>query len=204
MQGEFDMAREMYRRARRGLLELGWNFDAALVSIDSGPIEMLAGDPAAAVDELRGDYDVLDRMEERNYITTTAAYLAEALFRAERHDEADVFATFSETTAAPDDNATQCLWRVVRAKLLSRGGRHEEGVEMAREAVRLARRSDDPVSLGDALVCLAQTLALAGRHPDAQTALDEAIERFEQKGSVASITVAHQLLDGALVAVDRP
>jgi class 3 adenylate cyclase/tetratricopeptide (TPR) repeat protein len=202
MQGEFDVAREMYRRARRSLLELGWNFDAALVSIDSGPIEMLAGDPAAAVDELRGDYDVLDRMEERNYITTTAAYLAEALFRADRHDEADAFATFSETTAAPDDNATQCLWRVVRAKLLSRGGRHDEGIEMAREAVRLARRSDDPVSLGDALVSLAQTLAFAGRAPEARTALDEAIERFEQKGSVASIEVARRLLDGAPVRVD--
>jgi hypothetical protein len=73
---------------------------------------------------------------------------------------------------------------------------------MAREAVRLARRSDDPVSLGDALVSLAQTLAFAGRAPEARTALDEAIERFEQKGSVASIEVARRLLDGAPVRVD--
>ncbi len=48
MQGEFDSAREEYRRARKLLEELGATFVAALGSIVSGPIEMLAGDPVAA------------------------------------------------------------------------------------------------------------------------------------------------------------
>ena len=38
---------EEYRRGRAMLEELGWVFLAALTSLESGPIEMLAGDPAA-------------------------------------------------------------------------------------------------------------------------------------------------------------
>src|SRR5438093_8039107 len=121
---------------------------------------MLAGDPGAAEAELRRDYETLDGMAERNYITTTAAYLAEALYRLERWDDASELAAFSEANAAPDDLATQCLWRGVRAKLLARGGRVDDGVAMAREAVRLARTSDDPIGQGDALLALAQTLSM--------------------------------------------
>ena len=66
MQGEFTAAREEYRRGRAMLEELGWVFLAALTSLDSGPIEMLAGDPVAAEAELRADYETLDRLGERS------------------------------------------------------------------------------------------------------------------------------------------
>jgi class 3 adenylate cyclase len=196
MSGDLDQARQMYRRARSGLLELGWNFDAALVSIDSGPIEMLAGDPAAAEAELRRDYETLDAMSERNYITTTAAYLSEALYRLGRWDEASERAAFSEANAAADDLATQALWRAVRAKLLAREGRFDEGVATGREAVRLARTSDDPVGQGDTLLALAQTLALAGMSEESDAALSEALGAYELKGSSASAAMARSLFEG--------
>ena len=41
---------------------------AALTSIDSGVVELLADDPVAAERELRRDYETLERMGERNYI----------------------------------------------------------------------------------------------------------------------------------------
>ncbi len=53
MVGDFERARDDYRRARAILEELGLRFDAALISIDSGPVELLAGDPVAAEAELR-------------------------------------------------------------------------------------------------------------------------------------------------------
>ena len=39
MRGEFDEASSIYRHTGRTLTELGWHFNAALVSIDSGPVE---------------------------------------------------------------------------------------------------------------------------------------------------------------------
>jgi hypothetical protein len=48
MQGNFESARDEYRRARAMLEELGWTFIAAIGSIVSGTVEMMAGDPVAA------------------------------------------------------------------------------------------------------------------------------------------------------------
>ena len=68
MVGDFERARDDYRRGRAILEELGLRFDASTISIDSGLVELLAGDPVAAEAELRKDYEALDAMGERNYI----------------------------------------------------------------------------------------------------------------------------------------
>ncbi len=190
MQGDFATAREVCGLVRRTLEELGWNFDAALVSLDSGPIEMLAGDPARAEAELRRDYELLDRMGERNYISTTAAYLAEALYRLRRDDDASELAAFAESVAAADDLLTQFLWRGTRGKLLARDGRWEEGATLAREAVRLAHTSDDPTAQGNALMDLAEVLEAGGQAAEAHAALVNAVARFEKKGNVVAAASA--------------
>ena len=187
MEGDFETAREIYGRVRRTLTELGWNFNAALVSIDSGPIELLAGDPIAAERELREDFETLTQMGERNYIGTTAAFLAEALYRQDRLEEAAVFAEFSKETAAEDDLAGQYLWRQARAKLLARGGDLEGGTRLAAEAVALTERSDDPTDQANALTDLADVHELAGRTTEAIEALRQALERHEAKGNVPAI-----------------
>ena len=78
--GKFDDARRI-RQDRARLLELGWHFDAALVSINLGPIELLADAPDAAAAAPRTDYDILRAMGEQNYISTTAAFFGEAVRR---------------------------------------------------------------------------------------------------------------------------
>src|SRR5437879_11983474 len=77
MQGNVPEARDLYRASRATLEELGWSFLAAQTSFDSGPVELLAGDPKAAESELARDYQTLERMGEKNYISTTAALLAQ-------------------------------------------------------------------------------------------------------------------------------
>jgi tetratricopeptide (TPR) repeat protein len=67
----------------------------------SGYVELLAGDPGAAERELRGDHEALEVMGERNCISTTEAFLAEALYQQGRLDEADRFTRMSEEVAAP-------------------------------------------------------------------------------------------------------
>ena len=194
MEGDFESARDEYRRARGMLEELGWTFIAALGSIVSGPVEMLAGDPVAAEAELRRDYGSLDRLGDRNYISTVAGYLAEALYRQGRYDESGTLAAFSAEVAAPDDLATQVLWRGVSAKLLARQGRLEEAERVGREAVELSRREDDPIDQANALMDLGEVLRMAGRHDRAALVGAEALRLYEQKGNLVSAATARQVL----------
>jgi class 3 adenylate cyclase/tetratricopeptide (TPR) repeat protein len=194
MRGEFDVAREHYRRSRAMLEEFGWHLLASLTSLDSGPIELLAGDPTAAEAELRPDHEALERMGERNYLATTAAYLAESLYVQGRLGDAERYATESAEVAAPDDVASQMLWREVAAKIHARKDHHEQADVLARQAVELARTSDDPDAVGTALADLAEVWMLGGRPGDAEKALREALGLFDSKGSVVSAGRTRALL----------
>ncbi len=203
MVGDLDRARDDYRNGRAILEELGLRFDASLISIDSGPVEMLAGDPVAAEAELRRDYDALDAMGERNYISSTAGLLAEALYRQGRLDDAGTFAALSEEIAAPSDVFSQHLWRGVRGKLLAHTGAHDEGIALAASGVEQTRTSDDIEGQGNALLFLAETQAIAGRLADSAASARDACALFEAKGNVVSARRARELA-GAGMAPSSP
>ncbi len=194
MGGHFEEARSLYRRSRATLEELGWRFDAALTSaIASGPVELMAGDPVAAEAELRRDLEALAAMGERNYISTTSAFLAEALERQGRSDEAYTLTEESEAIAAPDDVATQCLWRSVRAKVLAGRGQSAQAEALAREAIAIIAAAQDPDGQGYAALDLAEVLRLGGRADEALTAAAEAAALFDRKGNRASAARARAL-----------
>src|SRR5205807_5933870 len=169
---------------------LGWNLHAALTSLVSGPVEWESGDPAAAEAELRRDYETLRGMGEQNYIATTAACLAESLYRQDALDEADRLCAASEAISAPDDMSSQPFWRSVRGKILARRGRFSEAEALVREALTIIDRSDDPNQQGNTLMDLAEVLRLAGRHQEAGAAIEQATELFRQKGNVAAVEQA--------------
>jgi len=202
MVGDFELARDDYRRGRAILEELGLRFDASLISIDSGPVELLAGDPVAAEAELRKDYEALDAMGERNYISTIAGLLAEALYRQERFDVAAGFAKVCEEVAAPSDVYSQYLWRGVRGKLLARDGAHDEGIELARSGVVETRASDDLEGQGNALLFLAEAQRAAGQTEDATRSAKEACALFEAKGNVVSARRAREFAGAGVVEPD--
>ncbi len=190
MRGDAERARVLYRRSRATLEELGVKLLAALTSLDSGWVEMIAGDPVAAERELRGDYETLNAMGERMYISTTSASLSEALYRQGRYEEAQAMTAFSQEIAAPDDVSTQFLWRHVRAKVLARQGDCDEAVSLATESVRLIGELDDIESQGNALLSLAEVFCLCGRVREATETAEQARERFQRKGNVVSASVA--------------
>jgi tetratricopeptide (TPR) repeat protein len=207
MVGDFDRARDDYRRGRTILEELGLRFDASTMSIDSGPIEMLAGDPAAAEAELLKDYQALDAIGERNYISTIAGFLAEALYRQGRFEEADRYARFTEEVAAPSDVASQSLWRGIRGKLMARDGEAEQGIDLAKSGVELTRTSDDIECQANALMFLAEAQAAYGRDEDAAGSAEDARRLFEAKGNTVSVARADAFIgsvSGALAGTGRP
>ena len=184
---DFDDAREACIEARHTLDELGADTQAALVSLSTGPIELLADQPARAEVELRRDYEALQRMGERNFIALTAALLAEALYRQERFDEADDLVAFSRELAAPDDLAVQIVAGCVDGKLTARRGDAATGVALLREAVRLIEATDDPSGQGDAWLDLAEALHLAGESAHAVDASEQARNRYVAKGNLAGV-----------------
>ena len=186
MEGEFSEARDKYRRSRASLEELGWRLHAALTSLVSGPLEMSAGDLATAEDELGRDYEALQKMGERNYIATTAACLAEAKYRQGLYGEAEGFSAISQEVAAPDDVASQALWRCVQGKVLARAGRFEEGEGLIRQAVAIIDRTDDLNQQGDTLMDLSEVLVLGGQRDSAARTRERAAKLFESKGNIVS------------------
>ncbi len=204
MLGRFEAARDLFRRSRALFEEFGWKLEAALTSIDSGPAELLAGDPQAAESELRRDFDALDRMGERNYISTTAGWLAEALYRQGQLDEAERFARFCEEVAAFDDVTSQVLWRSIQGKTLARLGRLDEAERLVQAAVDMIGRTDALDYQGNAFMDLAEVLGLAGRTQEAAAAIREAVELFEEKGNLVSAERARGQLAAVLVAKGAP
>jgi class 3 adenylate cyclase len=87
---------------------------------------------------------------------------------------------------ASDDIATQMMARQVKAKVVARRGQRAEGEQLAREAVELARRTQNLSGQADAYADLGEVLALAGRPREAAGAYGEALARYERKGDVVS------------------
>jgi class 3 adenylate cyclase/tetratricopeptide (TPR) repeat protein len=196
MRGNFEVARTRYRRSRALLEEFGWLVEAALTSLDSGPIEMLAGNLEAAERELRKDYQTLEQMGERNYISTTAGMLAEVLYRQGSHRESAEFVAICQRLASPDDVASQFMWRCVRAKLLARDRKHEEADVIIAEAIELIGGSDWLDGQGNGFMDLAEVRRLGGRIGDALEAVAQAAVRFTTKGNIVSARRADELAVG--------
>ena len=195
MRGDFERARLLYRRSRASQEEFGYLLSAALTSLHSSVIELLAGDLAAAESELRTDYRRLEEMGERNYISTTAGLLADVLYRQGRYDESAEFAGICEHLASPDDVASQFLWRCVRGKLRARQGAIDEAESLLSAATALIETSDQLDLQGNGLLDFAEVRELAGAPADAAALSEQAAMLFERKGNVVSALRARQLAE---------
>jgi len=112
--------------------------------------------------------------------------LARALLELGRDDEAQEWLERGRETAPTAEPLPQMLWRQLRAKLLARRGEHAEAEWLAREAVALGEDTDMLDAQGNAHADLAEVLLLAGKPPEAASALEQALERYERKGNLAS------------------
>src|SRR5215472_15656143 len=193
MRGNFELARVRYRRSRALLEEFGWLVEAALTSLASAPVEVLADDLEAAERELRKDYQTLEQTGERNYISTTAGMLADVLYLRGRYQDSAELVAVCRELASPDDVASQFLWRSVLAKLLARDRHYEQSDSIIAEAIELIGGSDWVDWQGNGFIDLAEICRLRGRIGDALEAVAQAAVRFAAKGNIVSARRADEL-----------
>jgi tetratricopeptide (TPR) repeat protein len=186
MLGRFDEARALLTETRAELAERGGGIELALITGASADVELLAGDPTAAVELGEDGCRLLDELGEKAFLSTAAGNLAQALYAADRLEEAEDWAGRAAELGASDDAATQMLWRQARAKVLARRGEREEAERLAREAVAVGDETDGLNHQADTYADLAEVLMLAKKADEAAAALQQAIERYERKGNIVS------------------
>ncbi len=195
IQGRFDEGRAVLAEARAIFDELGRTIDAQTMAFWSGPLELLAGDAAAAARETGRACEALEAMGERGWFSTMSALHANALYSQGLLDGADAAADRGREAATSDDYNAQSLWRAVKAKVLARRGDFDEAERVAEEAIASVDRSDELNNRANVRTDAAEALQLAGRTDRAVVLLQEALAQFEQKGNVVMSERTRALLD---------
>jgi tetratricopeptide (TPR) repeat protein len=157
-----------------------------VTAIESNMVEQLAGDADAAAEFGAEGCRILELLGDEAFLSSAASWLAQALYRLDRLDEADSWASRAADLGASDDVFNQMNWRPVKAKVLARRGDRQDAERLAREAVAIAETTDDPNGQGDVYADLAEVLELGGRLAEARDALEQALQRYEGKGNVVS------------------
>jgi class 3 adenylate cyclase/tetratricopeptide (TPR) repeat protein len=186
MNGEFAVARALYRRGRGLLRELGQGVNAASTAIDLLAVELLAGDLENAEREVKPDYEFLMGAGETYFLSTIAALLSRVVRDQGRDDEAMVFSRTAEDMSAADDIDSQALWRSIRAPIIARAGKLAEAEALARSAVEFSQLSDAAQMQADSFSELAVVLKLAGRQAEARQMIQKAISIYQAKGDQVS------------------
>jgi tetratricopeptide (TPR) repeat protein len=194
LNGELNEARALRQRASREFDNLGMRFGAAIAAWGGGQTERLAQEWTSAESYLRDAYGRFTEMGDRAWRSTLAAELGEVVYELGGFEEALRLAEVSEELAAPDDNASQVLWRCVRAKVMARRGELEQAEALARAAVSLVRDMKTPLIHGQAVMDLAEVLQIAGRPDEASQAVSEALRIYEAKGAVPQVERAREIL----------
>jgi class 3 adenylate cyclase len=183
MAGRSEAARATVERALALAGDMGENRVAALAREFAAGALSLAGELAAAEEQLRQGIRVLERQGESGMRSNLLADLAHVLHRLGRPDDALAVATASRAIAAHDDLFAQVRWRGAAARSLALQGRTAEAERLAAEAVGIATPTDMLTMRGDALLDQAAVAAAAGRPGDAHRAALAALELYRAKGN---------------------
>jgi tetratricopeptide (TPR) repeat protein len=185
MAGQIEEGRAELAAVREALAERGMRlYLAENLALASVEFELLAGNPAAAVELGTEGCRLLEELGERGWLSTAAAELAQALYALDRLDEAETWARRSRELGASDDAATQMLWRQVEAKVLARRGEAEEAERLVCEALAIVAKTQHLDFRAGSLVDLGTVLELVGKPKDARAALERALDLYERKGNV--------------------
>jgi class 3 adenylate cyclase/predicted ATPase len=182
--GRADESRREHLRAQELYEQYGNELLRASSAMSFCEEELRAGRVEEAEARVREGVERLERLGEKGFLSSTMGQLAEALVRQGRYDEAEEAARRTAELTAPDDFDPDFRWRAVQARVLAHRGEHDEAERLAREGVDIVNKTDWLLHQGQALAVLAEVLELAGRNDEARATYEQALERFELKGSI--------------------
>jgi tetratricopeptide (TPR) repeat protein len=194
MRGAPDKARELVSSALGIFGELGLAARAADLGFVAGLVELLAGNPRGAVEELHRFLDLSEGMGHEYAASRLRALLARAYEDLGEHEEAERLAVLGERTAAGDDVTTLTLARAVRGRVAAGRGQFYAATQLAREAVWTAEGGELRNLHAMALLDLAQVVGVAGRGEESLSVAADALELFEAKGNVVGAGAARRVL----------
>jgi tetratricopeptide (TPR) repeat protein len=203
LNGQVDEARTLAARAAEIYREFGLMPTVATTAFVTGPLELSAGDPESAERVLRRSRDQLEEMGEHGWLSTMLAHHADALYELGRYEEAFAATERSDAVGAADDLATQIGWRSARAKVLAKWDHHSEAESLARDALAIADSTEGILWQANAYSALAEVMRTLGKEDAEQTALREALARYEAKGMPLHVDRVRRRLDSLGAASSR-
>jgi tetratricopeptide (TPR) repeat protein len=190
-----DEARALIARAKVRARELGDHVALAGTLRNSGYVEMLAGDVAAAERELREGYELLERVSDFGHLASHAPDLGDTVYELGRYDEAFRISEFAEGITIEGDVDAEVRWRQLRGKALARAERHDDALAVALEAVRIVASTEFLDLHAHAVMALAEVHQLAGRTAEAAAAGGDGLELYRKKGNLVGERRARAFLD---------
>jgi class 3 adenylate cyclase/tetratricopeptide (TPR) repeat protein len=195
-QGRTGESMQLFADYQSALLERGDEYQARTQGQNWGYGLYVAGDFAAAEQVYRQSWDALGEVGERGFRSTLGGLLALTLVELDRRGEAEEILVQVDGMTAEDDWLTVACAEVVRARLATLDGRHDDAVAAARRATDLGNEGYFLLRPWFATE-LGRALAAAGRDDEARQVLDEAIRVARVKGSTLYERRAQDVL-GAL------
>ena len=186
MQGRIKEARQLYHDTAATYEEFGLRFRRATQGFVGAQIELLAGNPAGAEQELRASTAAFGDFGAATSATTHRALLAEVLCSLGRLDEAEAEARDVGADAQGDDLVAQVLWRSALARSLTRRG-SPDAHEPAAQSLALSAGVQFPFLRVAALEASAEVEQAGGGSTAAAVLLDEARTLMDAKGNVIEV-----------------
>jgi tetratricopeptide (TPR) repeat protein len=184
MQGTEEEFRVEQDRVDRLMDEIGLPEALTNTYQGRGEAERFLGHPERAEQQFRAGVEQWDALGETGFNSTMTALLASVLCDLGRFDEAEANANRSRELSADDDFASQAVWRMAQARVLSHRGEHDEALRLADEAIAINETTDYLAWQAESDEVRGLVLTAAGRTDEAGEAYDRALERFERKGVV--------------------
>jgi tetratricopeptide (TPR) repeat protein len=194
MLGQRDEALALLDELRAETIERGALSVLAAVEGYAIDVELLAGDPAAAVAAGETSCRLDEDLGHSSELSTVAGGLARVYCEVERLDEAERWAARAADLGSADDASTQMLWRQAQARVHARRGQHTEAERLAREAAEIGAKTEALSQQADSYADLGEVLTLAGRREEAAEVLEQALVRYEAKENVVMAGRMRELL----------
>ena len=160
-----------------------------------GEAQRFLGRPDVAEGLFRAMAEHYSASGETGFNSTVSGLLALTLCDQAKFDEAEIHASSSRELAAQDDFASQAVWRMAQAQVLSYRKDFDAALVLADEAVAIIGATDYLNWQGEAHEIRGVILLAADRMPEAREAFTEALARYERKGTVTWAARVRSRLD---------